>query len=91
MNTLFFSIVSFLVSSSHGTFVKEDRCFFGEEGAIIVESVCTTFSSEVSQSGSLRHSADNPITDVEKNKNRCISDEKFHGLGTQRQSYGKNG
>ena len=30
----FFAVVSFLVSSSYETFVKENRCFFG--GAIVV-------------------------------------------------------
>ena len=36
MDTLL-SMVSFLVASSHETFVKENQCFFGEEA--IVESV----------------------------------------------------
>ena len=40
------------------------------------------FFSEVPQFGTLRHL---PRTELENQKKNCQTDEKFHGLGTQRE------
>ena len=45
MDTTSFSIVSFLVSSSRETFVKENRMFFAGGGVITVESVTSRTKS----------------------------------------------